>query len=323
MILILILSFSTKAQKSGLEIYLIEQNFPDFTKDRKESDCYYCFEAKKEILFTDPLIKQSDIEYFDWDRQFIKLTNSGKEKIDSIKIPLQGLPVAMVLNGNPIYGFWFWNLRSSFGCDRVFTYPKLDFRIKFGLPATNTNGKDPRYNYLILEHILKSGLISENPNQRLISNSINDTTISEYFKDVFIKGHLINHLDDNIMLSITDSLFSTNMERQLFYFLTFTKSMNKSDGFYSEQVGLSATKFITERTERFADYFNIAPYLTDNDFQNWVDYIWGEIQISAENNEKEAVKKLTLELKENVKNNRKEYWVVIDRFIVELENKSP
>ena len=34
-------------------------------------------------------------------------------KIEKLKIPLQGLPVAMVLNREIIYGFWFWN-RLSF-----------------------------------------------------------------------------------------------------------------------------------------------------------------------------------------------------------------
>lgn len=312
-----------QAQNLGLEIYLVKHSFPDFTKERVEDYCYYCFDPQKKDLFDTPLIKQNEIEYFDWDNQQIKLTNSGLKKIDSLKIPLQGLAVAMVLNGEPIYGFWFWNAVSSFGCDRVCAYPKLDFKIEFGLPSNNTKGKDPRFNPILQDHLIKTGLIKITPNEILIYDCMQDTTIDQYFKDIFTAGHLINHPDDNLMLSITDSLFTTNQKCQLFYFIVFTKSMNKSDGFYSETIGLSATRFITEQTEYFADYFNIAPYLTDSDFSNWVDYIWGEIQISAKNYEEESVDKLTLQLKENVKDKRKEYWIIIDRFTEELKIKNP
>ena len=57
------------------------------------------------------------------------------------------MPVVLALNGEIIYGFWLWNDMSSFGCDRVYTYtyPKLDFKIKFGLPQNNTFGNDPRF----------------------------------------------------------------------------------------------------------------------------------------------------------------------------------
>ncbi|KUJ62882.1 hypothetical protein AR687_05665 [Flavobacteriaceae bacterium CRH] len=61
----------------------------------------------------------------------------------------------MVLNNKLIYGFWFWNDFSSFGCDRVYTYPKKDFKIKFGLPSNNTFGVDPRFNQELKKYIKK------------------------------------------------------------------------------------------------------------------------------------------------------------------------
>jgi len=138
----LILSCNGIVRKNGLEIYRVKKEFPDFTK-KPIPECYYCLELQKKDLFENPLLEESDIEFFDWKEQQIKLTEIGKIKIKELKIPLQGLPMAMVLNGELIYGFWFWNDVSSFGCDRVFTYPKLDFKLKFG--HQKTYGKDPRF----------------------------------------------------------------------------------------------------------------------------------------------------------------------------------
>ena len=75
--------------------------------------------------------------------------------ISDLDIPVQGLAVAIVLNGKPIYGFWFWNVFSSFGCDRVYAYPKHDFEIKFGLPNDYTFGSDPRFNIELKQYLDK------------------------------------------------------------------------------------------------------------------------------------------------------------------------
>ena len=149
---IFILFSCDKPTESGIEIYQVKVSFPDFTKNT-EPDCYYCFEPTKNDFFETALIKESDIKLFDWEKQQIILTEKGKKKISELEIPLQGLPVAMVLNGEPIYGFWFWNYISSFGCDRVFTYPTHDFKIKFGLPNDNKYGQDPRFDNRIREYL--------------------------------------------------------------------------------------------------------------------------------------------------------------------------
>ena len=99
--------------------------------------------------------------------------------------------------------------------------------------------------------------------------------------------------------------------------------MNGSDGFYSEAVGLSSFEFVTTKTEKFADYFNIAPRLTDQDMENWVQYVYGEIQISRENHEEKAVMELESQLFENIKGNRKEYSVIIEQFIEKIKNTMP
>jgi len=120
-------------------------------------DCSFCFEPTTKTLSDKPLLLASDIEYFDWTNQQIKLKESGLEKIKRLEIPLGGLRAAMVVDSEPIYGLWFWNEFSSLGCDYVFTYPTMDFKIGFGLPAGHAKGLDPRFDTKLRESLNRSG----------------------------------------------------------------------------------------------------------------------------------------------------------------------
>ncbi|WP_375561065.1 hypothetical protein ACE193_00500 [Bernardetia sp. OM2101] len=157
---------------------------------------------------------------------------------------------------------------------------------------------------------------NKSPMQVELDNALKNESIDNYYKEVYQTEKLIS-ADDNKMLFITDSLFTNNTETDLFYFIVFTKSMNGSDGFYSEALGLSAFNFITKKTEWFVDYFNITPKLTDKD--NWADYIYGEIQISRENEEGKAVNELENKMLENIKGARKEYKPVIEKLIEKIK----
>lgn len=157
--LVALLCYSSQLQGQGFEIFLVRVSAPDFTSG-KPVNCYYCFEPKKSDLYSAAFLRQSDVKYFDWYRQQIQLKVTALKKIDSLKIPLQGLAAAIVIDGEPIYGFWFWNEASSFGCDRVFTFPARDFVLEFGLPDRNKSGHDPRFDnrieeVLIREHLMK------------------------------------------------------------------------------------------------------------------------------------------------------------------------
>jgi len=160
------------------------------------------------------------------------------------------------------------------------------------------------------------------PNQQELNKALNDSTIDDYYKEIYRQEKIIS-ADDNKMLSITENLFTKDSDKDLFFFIVFTKSMNGSDGFYSESVGLSAFEFLTKKTEWFADYFNNAPKLNDQDMDNWAKYIVGEIQISRENEEKKAVNELESLLLENIKGARKEYEVVIKQFIEKVKSTMP
>lgn len=137
--------------RQGLSIYKAYHLYPDFTENTKP-DCYYCFEPTEDNLYDYSLLSDYHIKKFDYENQQIILTELGQKIVENLEIPLQGLPVILTLNGEIIYGLWLWNHVSSFGCDRVYTYPKIDFKIKFGLPQNNTFGNDPRFDERLKEY---------------------------------------------------------------------------------------------------------------------------------------------------------------------------
>jgi len=108
----------------------------------------------------------------------------------------------------------------------------------FYIGKSRTNGKTD-----YKEYVMDSSKINS-PFQIELNNTLKIESIDDYFKEVYLQEKLIS-ADEIKMLSITDSLFTNNSETDLFYFIVFTKSMNGSDGFYSEALGLTTFDFIT------------------------------------------------------------------------------
>jgi hypothetical protein len=155
-------------------------------------------------------------------------------------------------------------------------------------------------------------------NQQELNNALADQTIDNYYKEIYKKEKLIL-TNDKKMLSIPEKLFTNSSNNDLFFFIVFTKSLNDSDGFYSESVGLTAFEFVTKKTEHFAYYFNIEPKLNEQDMNNWAEYVFREIQITGEN-EKKAIKELESQLFKNLKGTKKEYEIIIKKFIEKVKS---
>ena len=130
---------------SGISIYKIKS----YTNNLNDS-----IDINKVELENEPLLTEEDILNFNWETQRIELTDSAKTRIKRLEIPLSGLPVAMVLNDEIVYGFWLWNVFSSHGCDWVYTFPILNFEIKFGLPSNSNYRYDPHFDKKLEKYIL-------------------------------------------------------------------------------------------------------------------------------------------------------------------------
>lgn len=147
-LLLLFIGFNLYAQKSGIEFFFVEKY------KNLNSDCKYCFDLNSAKLNSVPILKEEDIKHFNWKKQQIILTEKGEHKFTDLKIPLSGLPIVLSLNGRKIYSLWFWNSVSSVGCDRVFAFPNIDFKIQFGLPKNYTFGTDPRFDEKLRKYVV-------------------------------------------------------------------------------------------------------------------------------------------------------------------------
>lgn len=150
----------------GLEIFEVKYRDSDVHKGRTMG-CSHCLNLNENVLSKHPLLTETDIENFDWEKQRIELTPEAKIRIKNLEIPLEWRPMAMMLNGEIVYGFWFWNIVSSFSCDRVYAYSNNGFQLKFGLPDSNTHGSDPRFDSKLKKYLDgKKGKLSGNKSVR-------------------------------------------------------------------------------------------------------------------------------------------------------------
>lgn len=97
------------------------------------------------------------------------LNSSGQKKINDLKnIPLCcGKKFAVVLNNKPVFGAYFWNLYSSFGCTWLTTvaFHNAELVLMKGLPENyfDETKQDPRDNKDLIDAFKSTG--------RLIVNS--------------------------------------------------------------------------------------------------------------------------------------------------------
>ncbi len=139
------------AQKGrGIEIYQVKQSTLPHSN---EGSTGYFFTPDKSALAAAPLLTEADLDHFDFEQQQVVLNQQGKAKIGAMTIPLEGVPVAVVLNGKPLYGFWFWHMASSHGCDWVAAYPTHNFKIIHGIPNSAAKGQDPRFSHQLKAYL--------------------------------------------------------------------------------------------------------------------------------------------------------------------------
>ena len=145
----------TESEKEEFfEKYKSTENIPN-------NKCAFYIDLENCETEKEPFLNKNDIEKFDWNLSKIYLTKSGIEKINNKEIPLRGLAFVIRINGKNIYAGWFWNIFSSFGCDRIYNYPtenvtekENELDLKFGLGNFKC-GTDPRKDKNLILNALK------------------------------------------------------------------------------------------------------------------------------------------------------------------------
>jgi hypothetical protein len=129
--------------------------------------------------------------------------------------------------------------------------------------------------------------------------------------------------DEVDILSLLDSVFTSNVETKPFYFLTITRTMEKADGAYAEPLGMMGKQFVEKKTKEFVDYFLNNLLLTDKDFEEWAKTVAGEIEISADGHEKEELERLRNTMTSNCDNCSNRQSKLISNFLDRVKYYSP
>lgn len=139
-----------------------------------------------------------------------------------------------------------------------------------------------------------------------------DTLIPEEFKKVYANPHLI--FDTGLALSIPDSLFSRDKQRQRFYFLLTDLVMDISDGAYSEHLYMTVAEYAQTHPAEMLDYLNNDEMLSEKSYKKWASGVLSEIGISCEHQEDTCITILQKRMHKNCPGCSPKDGYEIDRF---------
>jgi len=110
---------------------------------------------------------------------------------------------------------------------------------------------------------------------------INDVKTPKLAKDIYLDNDW-NLSNDNEALALLDSLTAKNKASRPFYFKVVTKTYKKSDGYFSEGLGLTGKEYVENNTKEFIANFDNKNCFTDNDLTTWAKIVILEFSISGE-----------------------------------------
>jgi hypothetical protein len=84
-------------------------------------------------------------------------------------------------------------------------------------------------------------------------------------------------------LALLDSLTAINKLSRPFYFKVVTKTYKKSDGYFSEGLGLAGKEYVENNTKEFAAYFDNKECFDENDLETWAKIVLLEFHIIQPN----------------------------------------
>ena len=108
-----------------------------------------------------------------------------------------------------------------------------------------------------------------------------DQNTPQLAKDIYCNKEW-NLNNDYQALALLDSLTAKNKAARPFYFKVVTKTLEKSDGYFSEALGLAGYEFIENHLQEFASYFDNRGCFTQDDLAAWADIVLMEFSLREE-----------------------------------------
>jgi hypothetical protein len=170
---------------------------------------------------------------------------------------------------------------------------------------------------------LEKGKSNEQSNCNF-ENFISDKTTPKLAKDIYLDKDW-NLSNDMEALALLDSLNAKDISVRPFYFKVVTKTYKKSDGYFSEGLGIKGYNYVLKNTQEFASHFDNKECFTNNDLETWADIMLLEIHIEQENVETTKEEHLVYQYCRKLKNQSENFTAsqkqTINNFIGILEKK--
>jgi len=117
---------------------------------------------------------------------------------------------------------------------------------------------------------------------------IADKNTSVLAKNIYLDNDW-NLKNDTAALALLDSLNAKDKTSRAFYFKIVTKTFERSDGYFSEGLGLAGKEYVDYNTKEFITYFDNKDCFTNKDLETWAKIVMLEFSISADGNDGETV----------------------------------
>jgi hypothetical protein len=129
-------------------------------------------------------------------------------------------------------------------------------------------------------------------------------------------------LNDDKVLNFLDSLTAKDKSARPFYFRVVTNSYKKSDGYYSEGLGLTGKEYVENNTLEFLNNFGNKECFTEKDLETWADIVLLEFSLADETMyDKPFVKDYCNKLNSNCNKCTESQRVTLDKFSKILKTK--
>jgi len=158
-----------------------------------------------------------------------------------------------------------------FACQHVSENPEVSDGNKELVPVLKDSVKDP-----------DQGLDNASADPCSFDVYFRSPKTSKLAKDIYSDSDWdLNN--DTEALALLDSLTAKDAGARPFYFKVVTKSKKKSDGYYSEGLGLTGKEYIEKHTIEFLNYFENPECFTDEDLETWADIVLLEFSLGIDN----------------------------------------
>jgi hypothetical protein len=108
-----------------------------------------------------------------------------------------------------------------------------------------------------------------------------DKKTSKLAKDIYLNNEWNLGKDDEA-LALLDSLKAKNKHLRPFYCKILSLTIKKTDGYFSEALGLIGKEYVENNSVEFVNNFNYTECFTKDDLNNWADIVMLELGMYGE-----------------------------------------